>query len=92
MTTELLALSGLLTPLAKLILETLASRKRAQLPEILDNLRSDGSSPSETEALASLKKLKELNLVDEKSSVLPKWNVYLVTSEGLEASRKLLGK
>jgi len=87
-----LAASTLVNPTAKLILEVLASRKRIQLDDAVAICKKQNAQNPENEAQSSLNALKELHLIEEKRGVLPKWNEYYVTADGLEAARKLISR
>jgi len=67
-----LVASALAKPTIKLILETLASRKRAQLYDIVAILKQQNPDSSDAEVLSSLSRLKVLKLVVEKAEVLPR--------------------
>jgi hypothetical protein len=87
-----LATSVLVDPATKALLRALASRKRAKFGDLVTMLKAEQLLGSDDEALSSLGKLKDLHLVEERGAVLPRWNEYYVTADGLEANRKLLEK
>jgi hypothetical protein len=85
--------SSLIKPTVKFLLETLASRKRAQLTDLTEDLeRALNTGDAENAAKSGLEELKRLQFVEEQPAVLPRWNTYSVTANGLEAARKLLLK
>lgn len=84
------AATTLAKPAVKLMLEVLASRKRAQLADLVEILKERQPASSEGDALSSLNELKRLKFVEEQGAALPRWNTYYVTADGLEATRKLL--
>jgi hypothetical protein len=85
--------NSLVKPAVKSLLQILASRKRAQLNDLAEDLKrvlNTNIEVAESVAKSGLEELKGLQFVEEKPAVLPRWNTYSVTADGLEAARKLL--
>jgi hypothetical protein len=76
----------------KLILWELAARKRAKFEELAALHKDQVPTSSDEDTLNCLHDLERHSLIKLQEAVLPKWNEYYVTTEGLEATRTLLSK
>ncbi len=74
---------------ARTVLQEVA---RKRLVRFGDLLTGDEESPARREAAkASVQKLQNLNLINVASSGIEDFNTVFITSDGLEASRKISG-